>query len=76
MVERVKQAARVMSSCPGFLATDCWIEEDGDSVVAVGTFESKEQWLQAMQVVAAAEVDFDYDERELRPRQVQLFFDS
>ena len=76
MVERVKRAAEVMRTCPGFLAADCWIEEGGDSVVAVGAFESKEQWLRAMQVVAGADLDFDFDDRELRPRQVQLFIDA
>jgi quinol monooxygenase YgiN len=72
MVERIKRAVEVMRSSPGFLDADCWLEEDGDAVVATGTFESKEQWLQAMRTVAAADIDFDHDERELKPRHVQL----
>jgi hypothetical protein len=35
-------------------------------------FESKPQWLEAMQVVAGANIDFDIDERERAPRRVQL----
>jgi heme-degrading monooxygenase HmoA len=76
MIERIKRAAEVMAGCPGFLAADCWLEEDGEAVVAVGTFESKEQWLQAMHVVAGAEVDFDFDEREREPRRVQLLVEA
>jgi hypothetical protein len=78
MVDRIKRAAAVMAGCPGFLAADCWLDEDGETVVAVGTFESKEQWLQAMRVVASAEVDFDFDgrEREREQRRVQLLFEA
>jgi hypothetical protein len=76
MVDRIKRAAAVMAGCPGFLAADCWLDEDGETVVAVGTFESKEQWLQAMRVVASAEVDFDFDEREREPRRVRLLFEA
>jgi len=72
MVERIKRAAAVMAGCPGFLAADCWLEENGEAVVAIGTFDAKEQWLQAMQVVARANVDFEFDEREHQPRRVQL----
>lgn len=46
-----------------------------DAVVAVGTFESKKQWLQSMQVVARPDVDFDHDDREREPRRVQLLVD-
>jgi methionine synthase II (cobalamin-independent) len=76
MVERIKRAAEVMAGCPGFIAADCWLETEGDAVVAIGTFESKEQWLQAMRVVARADVDFDFDEREREPRRVQLLLEA
>lgn len=76
MTERIKRAAEVMAGCPGFLAADCWLEEDGDAVVAIGTFESKEQWLSAMHVVAGADIDFDFDEREREARRVQLLVEA
>jgi hypothetical protein len=76
MVERIKRAVEVMRGCPGFIDADCWLEEDGDAVVATGTFESKGQWLQAMRTVAGAGIDFDYDERELKPREVQLLVEA
>lgn len=72
MVERIKRAVDVMTTCPGFVAADCWLEQDGDAVVAIGTFESKRHWLDAMRVVAESDVDFDFDERERAPRRVQL----
>jgi hypothetical protein len=74
MVERVKRAAAVIAGCSGFVAADCWLADDGDVIVAVGAFELKEQWLKAMQVVAAADVDFD--ERECEPRRVHLLVES
>lgn len=80
MVERIKRATEVMAGCCGFVAADCWLEEGGDAVVAVGTFESNEQWLQAMQVVAGADSDsdsdFGFDERERGPRRVQLLVEA
>jgi quinol monooxygenase YgiN len=76
MVERIQRAVEVMRSAPGFIDADCWLEEDGDAVVATGTFESKEQWLQTVRSVAAADIDFDYDERELKPRQVRLLLEA
>lgn len=76
MVGRIKRAVEVMSGCPGFLGADCWLEEDGEAVVAVGTFDTKEQWLDAMAVVASADVDFDFDEREREPRRVQFLLEA
>lgn len=76
MVKRIERASAVMATQPGFLAADCWIDEDGDAVVAVGTFDSKEQWLAAMQVITAADVDFEFDAREREPRRVQLLMEA
>jgi heme-degrading monooxygenase HmoA len=76
MVKRIERASRVMATQPGFLAADCWLDEEGDAVVAVGTFESKEEWFAAMQVVAAADVDFEFDARERQPRRVQLLVEA
>jgi hypothetical protein len=76
MVERIKRAVEVMRGSPGFIDADCWIGDGGEAVVATGTFESKERWLQAMRTVAGADIDFDYDERELKPRSVQLLLEA
>lgn len=73
MVERIRRAVDVMARTPGFLSAECWDELDGDAVVAVGSFESKEAWREAVRTVAAADIDFAYDQRETRPRQVQEF---
>jgi len=76
MIERIERAAEVMASCGGFVDADCWLDEDDEAVVAVGTFESKEQWLAAMRVVAGADLDFDFDEREREPRRVHLLIEA
>ena len=76
MVERITRAAAVMARCPGFVAADCWFEADGDAVVAVGTFQSEEDWRRAMHAVAGADIDFDFDERERQPRRVQLLVEA
>ena len=73
MVERIRRAVDVMAQVPGFISAECWDELGGDTVVAVGSFDTKEAWLAAVQAVQAAEVDFGYDERETRPRLVQEF---
>lgn len=76
MIEGIKRAAEVRAGCAGFLAADWWLDEDGEGVVTIGTFDSKEQWLAATQVVAGADVAFDYDEREREPRRAQLLVEA
>lgn len=70
-VERVRRAAEVISRSPGCLGADCWTTDDGAVV-------STAQWLskRAMQAsFAAAEelgVDFTYDDREAKPRDITM----
>jgi len=67
---RVHQAAQVMAATPGCLAADCWVSEDSQALVTTGQWESEQALMAAFSVVRAAGVDFDYDERESRPREV------
>jgi len=70
MILRVRQAADVMMATPGCLAADCWVSEDGQAVVTTGQWESEQALTAGFAAVQTAEVDFGYDERESRPRQV------
>lgn len=70
MISRVHRAAGVMAATPGCLAADCWVSEDRQAVVTTAQWESEQALTAAFSAVQAAGVDFDYDERESRPREV------
>jgi quinol monooxygenase YgiN len=70
MISRVRQAADVMELAPGCLAVDCWVSQDGQAVVTTGQWESEQALAAGFAAVQAAGVDFGYDERESRPREV------
>jgi quinol monooxygenase YgiN len=70
MISRVRQAAEVMAATAGCLAVDCWVSEDGQAVVTTGQWESGQALTAGFAAVRTAGVDFGYDERESRPREV------
>jgi quinol monooxygenase YgiN len=70
MISRVRWAADVIGATPGCLAVDCWVSEDGQAVVTTGQWESEQALTAGFAAVQAAGVDFGYDERESRPREV------
>ncbi|HEY3873687.1 MAG TPA: antibiotic biosynthesis monooxygenase [Actinocrinis sp.] len=70
MVSRVRRAAEILTVTPGCLGVDCWVSEDGRAVVTTGQWESEEALAAGFAAVRTANVDFDYDERESRPREV------
>jgi quinol monooxygenase YgiN len=70
MISRVHRAAEVMAATPGCLGADCWVSEDHRAVVTTGQWESEQALMTGFAAVRAAGVDFDYDERESRPREV------
>ncbi len=69
MAERVQAAAQLMAGVPGCLEASCWREFNG-AVVTIGKWDSEEALKAGFAAVAASAVDFDYDEREVRPRDV------
>jgi len=69
-ISRVQHAAEVLRSTPGCLAADCWIAVTGDAVVSTAQWESEEAQTCSFAIAKAAGVDFDYDEREIRPREI------
>jgi quinol monooxygenase YgiN len=69
-IARVRQAADVMRPTPGCLCVDFWVTAAGDAVVSTGQWESETTLAVSFATARAAGVDFDYDERESRPRQI------
>ena len=69
-ISRVQQAAEVMRPTPGCLSAECWVTVAGDAVVSTAQWESEEAMGSSFAVARAAGVDFDYDEREARPREI------
>jgi quinol monooxygenase YgiN len=72
LVERMRAAAEVMRAVEGCSEASVWETRDGEALVSTGTFVSEEAWTQAVRAVLEAGVDFEYDDRELRPRVVHL----
>ena len=70
MISRVHRAAEVMAATPGCLAVDCWVSETNQAVVTTGQWESDQALAAAFSAVRAAGLDFDYDDRESRPREI------
>ena len=70
MLRRVGQAAEFIASSPGCLEADCWLTEDGRAIVSTGQWESEEAYRASFAAARAAGIDFRYDEREVRPREI------
>ncbi len=70
MIQRLRRAAEVTMTTDGCLNADCWVEEAGDGVVATGTWKSKDQCQRSFAALTVAGVDWQFDERESRPRTV------
>jgi heme-degrading monooxygenase HmoA len=69
-VQRVRRAAEVIATVPGCLEVGCWQEDATGAVVTTGKWESKDALRAGFAAVAAADVDFDCDDRESRPREL------
>ncbi|HWG60861.1 MAG TPA: antibiotic biosynthesis monooxygenase [Streptosporangiaceae bacterium] len=70
MISRVRRAAEVVAATRGCLSVDCWVSDDGQTVVTTGQWKSERALMAGFAAVQNAGVDFDYDERESRPREV------
>jgi quinol monooxygenase YgiN len=70
MLRRVGQAAEFIARTPGCLAADCWITEEPEAIVSTGQWESEEALTASFAAARAAGIDFRYDEREVRPRDI------
>jgi quinol monooxygenase YgiN len=69
-IARVQRAAEVLRSTPGCLGADCWVPVKGDTVVSTAQWESEGAQATSFATARTAGVDFDYDERERRPREI------
>jgi quinol monooxygenase YgiN len=72
LVRRMRAAAEVMRTVEGCVDASVWETRESGALVSTGTFASEEVWTQAVRAVFDAGVDFDYDEREMRRRDVYL----
>lgn len=70
LVRRLAAAAEVMATTEGCVDVAYWEERETGVLVSTGTFTSDDAWSRAVEAVLAANVDFAYDEREARPRDV------
>jgi quinol monooxygenase YgiN len=70
LVRRLAAAADVMAATEGCVDVAYWEERETRALVSTGTFTSEDAWNRAVQAVLAAKVDFAYDQREARPRDV------
>ncbi|MGH3601582.1 MAG: putative quinol monooxygenase [Pseudonocardiaceae bacterium] len=70
LISRVQKAAEIMSQTPGCQSAECWATATDDTIVTTGQWESDDAMAAGFAAVQAAGVDFDYDERESRPRNV------
>jgi quinol monooxygenase YgiN len=69
-ISRVQRAVAALRSTPGCLGADCWLPDTGDAVVSTAKFASEAAQASSLATAKAAGVDFDYDEREVRPREM------
>ena len=69
-IARVKLAVEVIRQTPGCLSADCWVTEASDAVVSTVQSESEDALAASFATAKAAGVDFTYDERESRPREI------
>ena len=69
-ISLVRQAAEVLAATSGCLGVNCWLSEDNQAGVSIGQWESEQAFTAGIAAARAAGVDFDYDEREFRPREI------
>jgi heme-degrading monooxygenase HmoA len=70
MLKRVGRAGEVIEAVPGCLGVDCWLDKDGTAIVTTGKWESEQAFIAGFAAAREAGVDFTYDEREVRPREI------
>jgi heme-degrading monooxygenase HmoA len=70
MIRRVHAAVQALVEVPGYLDVHCWEAVETEAIVTSGRWESKEARQAGFAAAAQAGVDFDYDDRESRPRDI------
>jgi quinol monooxygenase YgiN len=72
LVGRVQRAAEVMLTVDGCTRAEVWVDRASGAIVTTGEWQTEAARRATFEAVAAADVDFDYDEREERPREVYV----
>lgn len=70
MIHRVHAAAQALTEVPGCLDVHCWEIVETGAIVTSGRWESNEARQAGFVAAAEAGVDFNYDDRQLRPWDV------
>lgn len=68
-VARVTAAADAVGAASGCLAADCWVTEEGAVVSTAQWVDESAMW-DSFAAAEKAGVDFTYDDREARPREI------
>lgn len=68
-VRRVSAAADAVGASAGCLAADCWVTAEGAVVSTAQWVDENAMW-SSFAAAEAAGVDFTYDDREARPRDI------
>jgi quinol monooxygenase YgiN len=68
-VSRVMAAADAVGATPGCLAADCWATAEG-AVVSTAQWVDESAMRESFNAAEKAGVDFTYDDREARPRDI------
>jgi quinol monooxygenase YgiN len=70
MLGRVRRAAEFIEATAGCLGIECWLTKDGTAIVTTGTWKSEQALKAGFAAARAGGVDFTYDDREARPREI------
>jgi heme-degrading monooxygenase HmoA len=70
LLNGVGGGGEVIEAVPGCLGVDCWLDKDGTAIVTTGKWESEQAFIAGFAAAREAGVDFTYDEREVRPREI------
>jgi quinol monooxygenase YgiN len=70
MLGRVRRAAEFIEATDGCLGIECWLTKDGTAIVTTGRWTSEEALDAGFAAARAAGMDFKFDDREARRREI------
>lgn len=73
MVRRLRRANELVLESPGCHGSEIWFSDD--AVVSIGAWETQAMSQKSFDSLKAAGVDWEFDERESRPRVVYALVD-
>ncbi len=70
MVRRVRDATGIFRLTPGCLDAEVWVDDDSGAIVVTARFFTDDTIRRAFAAIDASDVDYDFDDRELLPREI------